>query len=183
MAIKYGNTVNGAPSASFTTNRGQGTNYIKGNADVDSLNSVDVTFNETARISAEERAKIIPNNIVDGVTILGVTGTAGGGGGGGSEVVINPTLTGNEDNVSGIEVDGTKYKVDYQAPLVSGTNIKTINNQSILGSGNIEVAGDSVEANPSEEATESITKIKINGVVYSIEGGSADLDELMQETF
>lgn len=70
-----------------------------------------------------------------------------------------------------------------QATLVSGTNIKTVNNESILGSGNIEVAGDSVEANPSEEATESITKIKINGVVYSIEGGSADLDELMQETF
>lgn len=30
---------------------------------------------------------------------------------------------------------------DYQAPLVSGTNIKTINNTSLLGSGNIDISG------------------------------------------
>lgn len=30
---------------------------------------------------------------------------------------------------------------DYQAPLVSGTNIKTINNASLLGSGNIDISG------------------------------------------
>mgnify|MGYP003476010999 CR=1 FL=1 len=29
----------------------------------------------------------------------------------------------------------------YQAPLVSGTNIKTINGNSILGEGNIEIQG------------------------------------------
>lgn len=29
----------------------------------------------------------------------------------------------------------------YQAVLVSGTNIKTINNESLLGSGNIEISG------------------------------------------
>lgn len=37
----------------------------------------------------------------------------------------------------------TKEYVDngFQATLVSGTNIKTINNTSILGSGNIEIQG------------------------------------------
>jgi len=30
---------------------------------------------------------------------------------------------------------------DYQAPLVSGTNIKTINNTSLLGSGNVDISG------------------------------------------
>ena len=42
---------------------------------------------------------------------------------------------------------GTDYQapltsgVDYQAPLVSGTSIKTINGSSILGSGDLTVAG------------------------------------------
>lgn len=113
MAIKYGNSVNGIPSASFTTNQGQGTNYVKGNADVDSLNSVDVTFNETARISAEERAKIVPRNIVDGVTILGVTGTAGGGGGGDDNTfVVNLTIApspseADEEHEQEISIDAT----------------------------------------------------------------------------
>lgn len=113
MAIKYGNSVNGIPSASFTTNQGQGTNYVKGNADVDSLNSVDVTFNETARISAEERAKIVPRNIVDGVTILGVTGTAGGGGGGDDNTLVvnltvaTPPSEGDEAHEQEVSIDAT----------------------------------------------------------------------------
>ena len=39
--------------------------------------------------------------------------------------------------------DGTGKRIDtnYQPKLVSGTNIKTINNQSILGSGNIAISG------------------------------------------
>lgn len=32
--------------------------------------------------------------------------------GGGSEVVANPTLAGTEDPLTGLEVDGTKYKVN-----------------------------------------------------------------------
>jgi hypothetical protein len=35
---------------------------------------------------------------------------------------------------------------DKQDTLVSGTNIKTINNTSILGSGNIDIQGGGVEA-------------------------------------
>ena len=34
-----------------------------------------------------------------------------------------------------------KCKAYFQAKLVSGTNIKTINNESLLGSGNISVGG------------------------------------------
>lgn len=111
MAVKYGNSdADGTPTASFTTIAGYGANYIKGNADIDSLEQVNVTFNETAQISEEERAKIIPSNIVEGVSILGVAGTAGGGGGG-SEVIANPTLTGLENDLFGLQVDDTKYKV------------------------------------------------------------------------
>lgn len=37
----------------------------------------------------------------------------------------------------------SKIKMTFQEKLVSGTNIKTINNESILGSGNIAISTDS----------------------------------------
>lgn len=37
----------------------------------------------------------------------------------------------------------SKIKTTFQEKLVSGTNIKTINNESLLGSGNITVSGSS----------------------------------------
>lgn len=37
---------------------------------------------------------------------------AGASGGGGSSVIANPTLEGTESALSGLEVDGTKYKVE-----------------------------------------------------------------------
>ena len=48
----------------------------------------------------------------------------------------------------------------YQATLVSGTNIKTINNESLLGSGNITIqGGSSVDVVTSWEATLSDSKV------------------------
>lgn len=183
MAVKYGNSdADGTPTASFTTIAGYGANYIKGNADIDSLEQVNVTFNETAQISANERAKIIPSNIVEGVSILGVAGTAGGGGSG-SEVVINPTLTGNEDNVSGIEVDGTKYKVDYQAPLVSGTNIKSINGASVLGAGDLIVPAIEVEFRSESTLPTTVSSSEISGVMYyndAIIASLEDIDDILR---
>ena len=49
--------------------------------------------------------------------------------------------TGTVTSVNNVEpVDGN-VSLSYQEPLVSGTNIKTINNESILGEGNIEIQG------------------------------------------
>lgn len=58
-----------------------------GNQDIETLDEYDVTDKATARISAAERAKIIPANIANGVEILGVEGSHEGG--------ITPT--GNQD--------------------------------------------------------------------------------------
>jgi len=83
-----------------------------------------------------------------------------------TKVVANPEITGSEAALESIEIADTKYKLggssavwgqitgdlndqtDLQSSLsakqdtlVSGTNIKTINNESILGSGNIEIQG------------------------------------------
>lgn len=64
-------------------------------------------------------------------------------------------ITDNKDLVTKEYVDG-HHDSDKQDTLVSGTNIKTINNQSLLGSGNISVGGgtgstswDDIEGKPS----------------------------------
>lgn len=46
-----------------------------GNQDIDTTDEYDVTDKATARVSEEEREKLIPENIKSGVTILGVEGT------------------------------------------------------------------------------------------------------------
>ena len=62
-------------------------------------------------------------------------------GGGGSSVEIPTTRNLLKGNGGG-GVSAANPGFDYQSPLVSGTNIKTINNTSILGSGNINIEGD-----------------------------------------
>lgn len=68
--------------------------------------------------------------------------------GGGSEVVANPTLAGTEAALTGLEVDGTKYKV----------------NQPIA-----------VEGNPSGAVGGSaLTGLKIGDTVYKVRDGSTN---------
>ena len=50
--------------------------YETGNQDITDLSSTSVVGKSTAQVSAAERAKIIAGNIKNGVSILGVTGTA-----------------------------------------------------------------------------------------------------------
>ncbi len=52
-----------------------------------------------------------------------------------------------------LDLDGlgrlvSKINTKYQQKLVSGSNIKTINNQSLLGSGNINISGGAAVVNP-----------------------------------
>ena len=57
------------------------------------------------------------------------------------QITVNQTPTANNHAASKKYVDdGLSNK---QATLVSGTNIKTVNNQSLLGSGNIDIQGGS----------------------------------------
>lgn len=86
----------------------------------------------------------------------------------------------NKPKINNVTLSGNKTaaQLGLQAELVSGTNIKTINNQSIVGSGNITIegGGTNVEANPSGSATEILESIGINGVKYSIKE-SEEYDE------
>ena len=74
-----------------------------------------------------------------------------GGGGGGTTVIANPEMSGDEDDLVGLQVGNTKYKV-------SG-----------------EGGGSEVIANPTLEGDEdSLNSIEIDGTKYIVEGGSSE---------
>ena len=77
------------------------------------------------------------SNIIDKIQVSGVTYDIQGSGGG---ITIDPTLDSGSTNPVANSAITTALDAK-QDTLVSGTNIKTINNQSILGSGNIEIQG------------------------------------------
>lgn len=65
---------------------------------------------------------------------------------------------------TGISELGTPLSDKYQATLVSGTNIKTINGNSILGSGDITITG----GGGSADLTNYYTKSEIDGMIGNI---------------
>lgn len=95
----------------------------------------------TAKVADAEAAKIIPENIKKGVTILGVEGTMEAGGGGGSSAgykVTLPATTKNWDRVSffavicanGTIVDGTTYSVIAGQTVEGVIALKCVNRNS-----------------------------------------------------
>ena len=67
---------------------------------------------------------------------------------------------------SGLNYFWNKIDQKKQETLVSGTNIKTINNQSLLGSGNITIQGG---------GGGTVTDVEVNGVSV-VSGGVAEID-------
>ena len=95
-----------------------------------------------------------------------------------------------------IKVNSSASGFEYgsvQDTLVSGTNIKTINGNTLLGSGDLETGGDvaefnsddaltftagtntAVEANPSGSTSDTLSSIKIGDTSYAVGGGSSML--------
>ncbi len=102
----------------------------------------------------------------DGTVMTGGTGSSNWAIGNHTHsAYVNPTkvtswsATVSDDNVASEKL--IKDTLDTkQATLVSGTNIKTVNNESLLGSGNITIqGGSSVDVVTSWEATLSDTKV------------------------
>lgn len=72
-------------------------------SDIPTVNNPTITFTQ----GGTTKGSISLNQASDQTIAL----DAGGGSGGGSSVVANPTLSGDEATLDGLEVDGTKYKV------------------------------------------------------------------------
>ena len=86
-----------------------------------------------------------------------------------------PTPTGYTSAYTSTEIDERLGAVpNKQDRLVSGTNIKTVNNQSLLGNGNIEISvGGSYIAYPSFSINNNGHLIMTDGAegLFTIENG------------
>ena len=101
-----------------------------------------------------------------------------------SDITNLQTTVGNQDKSIIANAQAIQGKQDK---LVSGTNIKTINNQSLLGSGNISIEGGSSITVDSELSTTSenpvqnkVITTKVNSLETSLESKASqtDLDNL-----
>lgn len=87
---------------------------------------------------------------------------------------VNGLVTILTSDISGLDTSiGSK-----QTTLVSGTNIKTINNQTLLGSGNIDIPVPTNITGNAATATKLATPKNINGIAFD---GSVDV--FVQRTF
>jgi len=155
-----------------------------------------VTDTEKSTWNGKQAALVSGSNIktVNGESILGSGNiSVSGGTGGDANVIESITFNGNSVPVtnknaaitvsipsalSDLTADSTHRVVtdtekstwnSKQAALESGTNIKTINGESILGSGNISVSGASGgEANV-------IESVKVNGTALSVTNKAVDI--------
>ena len=113
-----------------------------------SINSTTLSGNKTSSDLGLQDALVSGTNIktINNQSILGSGNISIGGGGGGTDdytalnnlpQINGHTLVGNMSTSDiGIVIPDISTKQDT---LVSGTNIKTVNNQSLLGSGNISI--------------------------------------------
>lgn len=168
--------------------------YLFCNSSINAVNEAPNGYElwiDQANVKLNEFAKVIDVIKVDGTgnKYLSDDGTyklvsSGGGTGGTSNYkdldekpsINNVELVGNKT----LDALGIQPKGNYQDKLVSGTNIKTINNQSILGSGNINIQGGSGSYTLPIASADTLGGIKVgnnlsidaNGVLSANGGGS-----------
>lgn len=110
-----------------------------------------------------------------------------GGGGGTSDIVVDAALSTTSTNAiqNKAVANALNEKADASAlaskqdTLVSGTNIKTFNGESILGSGNISISVPTVDAAFSSTSTNAVQNKVVKAEIDDINGS---LDELISES-
>ena len=152
------------------------------------INDTNKAFNQLETdVNAELNTK--QDTLVSGTNIKTVNGESILGSGnieaGGTDVEGNPTGDVTDGDLTKIKIGSKVYSIhNYtdainakQDTLVSGNNIKTVNGESILGSGNIDAGGTDVEGNPTGGVTDGdLTKIKIGTKVYTIHDYTSELN-------
>lgn len=132
---------------------------------------------------------VTKDNIIEKFGIIGFSISGGGGGEAGAvssvngqtgDVVITATSLGAITKANADAAYASKTELEEkQDTLVSGTNIKTINGQSVIGSGNIEIQGGELPIATSD----TLGGIKVGaglsinpdtGVLSATGGGTAD---------
>ena len=99
----------------------------------------------------------------------------------GEQGLLNVRLYGLDTPIAEDEAVCKNYvDTNFQTTLVSGTNIKTINNQSLLGSGNIDISGGgsvTVDAQLSTTSTNPVQNKIITDAVNNKQDKFADVSE------
>lgn len=111
----------------------------------DMIDNIDMSTKQDTLVSGTNIKTINGNSVLGSGNLV-----IEGGSGGLSSVAHDETLTGAGTNENPLGVDTTEIATkddldEKQDTLVSGINIKTINGNSILGSGNINIEGGSTE--------------------------------------
>lgn len=113
-----------------------------------------------------------------------------GGGGGTSDIVVDAALSTTSTNAiqNKAVANALNEKADASAlaskqdTLVSGTNIKTVQGQSILGSGNISISVPTVDAALSSTSTNAVQNKVVKAAIDELDERIGELtDELMVE--
>jgi len=108
------------------------------NADKTKLDGIDMSTKQDTLVSGTNIKTINNENILGSgnINIEGGSGTS------------DYTQLSNKPKINNVELSGNKASsaLGLQEMLISGTNIKTINNEDILGSGNISISGGSSDA-------------------------------------
>lgn len=141
LGVNYISNLNlSAGNASVTYNKTNGATLSKSGRITAAGNNYDITVNDKLPIIAGDNVNIAPNTsntaikVSANVPVKSVNGQTG-------EVSITvPTKTSQLTNDSGF-ITNSYHDSSKQDTLVSGQNIKTINNQSIVGPGNITIGG------------------------------------------
>ena len=127
---------------------------------------VTATAGQSIRINAGGTAweAFTPSASSGTVTSVSVT-SANGFAGTVANATTTPAITLSTSVTGVLKGNGTSISAatagtDYQAPLVSGTNIKTVNGSSLLGSGNLAV-GDVTTTGTQELTNKTITDPKL----------------------
>ena len=123
-------------------------NYNYDNPAVNSRNDTTGWFTELATGGGASNIEISYDESQEALNIN--TNATGGGGGsntGGGNITVDEELSNTSINPVQNKVI-TEALEGKQEKLVSGTNIKTINNQPIIGSGNINITPETTASNP-----------------------------------
>lgn len=130
----------GQTTYSYTSGYRVGYTYIWVNgvmladADFTATDGTNITFGTALTLNDEVR--IITFKAIGSVAIGDITGLQTALDGKQDDITVNGIVKGNGSGTLSAAVAGT----DYQAPLVSGTNIKTVNGNSLVGSGDVTIS-------------------------------------------
>lgn len=143
------------------------------------------TSTEAGVMSAADKVKLSgidltakQDTLVSGTNIKTINGTAilgsgniviagGGGASDASDVTYNPTWTGL--TATNVQAAVTELDTEKQPMLVSGTNIKSINGTSLLGTGNINLSASGSAADVSFSPIGSIAATNVQAAIAELD--------------